>query len=108
MLYEKGQIGFPEFKAVTEKEMREARLKMLSFRAWRRGFKEADIILGNFADDRLPGMTPEELDIFEILLEVPDHDLYGWIIQRDPTPPDFQSMIMDQLNQYYKIAYTKI
>lgn len=93
---------------MTEKEMREARLKMLSFRAWRRGFKEADIILGNFADDRLPGMTPEELDIFEILLEVPDHDLYGWIIQRDPTPPDFQSVIMDQLNQYYKIAYTKI
>lgn len=108
MLYEKGQIGFPEFKAVTEKEMREARLKKLSFRAWRRGFKEADIILGNFANDRLPEMTPEELDIFEILLEVPDQDLYGWIIQRDPTPEAFRSVVMDQLNQYYKIAYTKI
>ena len=38
---------------MTESEMREARLRKLSFRAWRRGFKEADIILGNFADDML-------------------------------------------------------
>ncbi|MGA9658475.1 MAG: succinate dehydrogenase assembly factor 2 [Asticcacaulis sp.] len=86
----------------------EARLKKLSFRAWRRGFKEADIILGNFADDMLAGMSVEELDIFEILLEVPDQDLYGWIIERDPTPPEFQSIIMNKLNQYYKTAYTKI
>jgi antitoxin CptB len=93
---------------VTESDPREARLKMLSFRAWRRGFKEADIILGNFADDMLPDMTDEELDIFEVLLEVPDHDLYGWIIERDPTPEAFKSIIMSKLNDYYKIAYTKI
>ncbi|HEX7798982.1 MAG TPA: succinate dehydrogenase assembly factor 2, partial [Asticcacaulis sp.] len=64
---------------MTSSEAREARLRKLSFRAWRRGFKEADIILGNFADDRLPGMTDAQLDIFEVLLEVPDQDLYGWI-----------------------------
>ena len=28
----------------------DARLKKLSFRAWRRGFREADLILGPFAD----------------------------------------------------------
>ncbi|MFT4075687.1 MAG: succinate dehydrogenase assembly factor 2 [Asticcacaulis sp.] len=95
-------------EAETETGLREARLRKLSFRAWRRGFKEADIILGNFADDMLPGMTDEELDIFEVLLEVPDQDLYGWIIERDPTPPAHQSIIMNKLNDYYKIAYTKI
>jgi len=93
---------------VTESEMREARLRKLSFRAWRRGFKEADIILGNFADDMLQEMSDEDLDIFEILLEVPDQDLYGWIIERDPTPQEFQSVIMNKLNIYYKTAYTKI
>lgn len=93
---------------MTETEMKEARLRKLSFRAWRRGFKEADIILGNFADDMLPAMSAEELDIFEILLEVPDQDLYGWIIERDPTPAEFQSVIMSKLNIYYKTAYTKI
>ena len=85
-----------------------ARQRKLSFRAWRRGFKEADIILGNYADDRLDTMTPEELDIFEILLEVPDQDLYGWIIEREPTPEANKSTIMSELNQYYKKTYTKI
>jgi antitoxin CptB len=93
---------------MTSSEAREARLRKLSFRAWRRGFKEADIILGNFADDRLPGMTDAQLDIFEVLLEVPDQDLYGWIIERDPTPVEYQSEIMTELNSYYKTAYTKL
>jgi len=89
-------------------EARDSRLKKLSFRAWRRGFKEADIILGNFANDRLPGMTDAQLDMFEVLLELPDQDLYGWIIERDPTPPEHMSEIMLELNQYYKKAYTKL
>ena len=93
---------------MTSSEAREARLRKLSFRAWRRGFKEADIILGNFADDRLPGMTDAQLDIFEVLLEVPDQDLYDWIIERDPTPVEHQSEIMTELNSYYKTAYTKL
>lgn len=86
----------------------DARLRKLSFRAWRRGFKEADIILGNFADDHLSILSADELDVFERLLEVPDQDLYGWIIERDPTPPEWQGEIMNKLNDYYKIAYTKI
>lgn len=93
---------------MTEAEMRDARLRKLSFRAWRRGFKEADIILGHFADDMLPEMSDAELDSFEALLEAPDQDLYGWIIERDPTPAEFQSVIMNKLNIYYKTAYTKI
>ena len=93
---------------LTRDEMREARRRKLSFRAWRRGFKEADIVLGHFADDNLAAMSDADLDIFEVLLEVPDHDLYGWIIQRDPTPPEFQSEIMKRLNAFYKIAHTKL
>jgi antitoxin CptB len=86
-------------------EDREARKRKLSFRAWRRGFKEADIILGNYADERLPGMTDAELDIFEVLLEIPDQDLYGWIIGREETPEASKSTIMSELNIFYKSAY---
>ena len=93
---------------MSEEEQRAARLKKLSFRAWRRGFKEADIILGHFADDALPTMSDADLDTFEILLEVPDQELYGWIIEREPTPPEHQSEIMFRLNKFYKIAHKKI
>ena len=91
-----------------ENETREARRRKLSFRAWRRGFKEADIILGNFADEALPNMSDADMDVFEVLLEVPDQDLYGWIIERDPTPPEHQSEIMNRLNIFYKTAYKHV
>ncbi len=91
-----------------DEEARAARRRKLSFRAWRRGFKEADIILGHFSDESLPDMSDEDMDVFEVLLEVPDQDLYGWIIERDPAPPEHQSKIMNQLNQFYKIAHKKI
>jgi len=93
---------------MTEGNERAARLRKLSFRAWRRGFKEADIILGNFADDYLDSMSDADLDTFEVLLEVPDHDLYGWIIEREPAPAEFQSEILKSLNSFYKMAYTKL
>ncbi len=94
--------------SVSENDARAARLKKLSFRAWRRGFKEADIILGHFADEELPAMSDADLDVFEVLLEVPDQDLYGWIIERDETPPSYQSQIMRKLNMFYKTAYKKL
>ncbi len=93
---------------MTEGNERAARLRKLSFRAWRRGFKEADIILGNFADDYLASMSDADLDTFEVLLEVPDQDLYGWIIEREPAPAEFQSEILKSLNVFYTTAYTKL
>jgi antitoxin CptB len=78
----------------------EARLKKLKFRAWRRGFREADLILGPFADRHVQGFTAAELDFFEDLLEQPDHDLYNWIIGRTPTPPEFDGKIMNRIKQF--------
>ena len=46
-------------------EARQTRLKRLKMRSMRRGIKEMDIILSRFADDCLPTMSPEELDIYE-------------------------------------------
>src|SRR5579862_367132 len=57
----------------------ETRLKRLRFRAWRRGFREADLILGPFADSHARSLTARQLETLEILLEQPDPDLYAWI-----------------------------
>lgn len=86
----------PLFKAF----MDEIRLKRLRFRAWRRGFKEADLILGPFADKHGPNLTPEQLDAFEALLDQPDQDIYEWIIERRPTPEAFDNDVMRMLKQF--------
>jgi antitoxin CptB len=81
-------------------DMDDARLKKLRFRAWRRGFREADLILGPFADKHVPVMSVAELDIFEVLLEVPDQDLYAWIIGTADTPTEFDHEIMNRIKAF--------
>jgi antitoxin CptB len=76
------------------------RLQKLKFRAWRRGFREADLILGPFADHHVHAFSAEELDLFEQLLEVPDHDLYEWIVGRAPTPAEFDTRIMILIKEF--------
>lgn len=80
--------------------MDDIRLKKIGFRAWHRGFREADLILGAFADLRLPTMTNAELDQFEGLLEEADHDIYEWIVGRTPTPPEFDHAIMNEIKAF--------
>lgn len=74
--------------------------KKLRIRAWRRGFKEADLILGRFADDRLEQMTDAEVAAFEHLLDQPDQDIYAWIIGREAPPAEFDTPILKALQGF--------
>ena len=78
----------------------DTRLKRLKFRAWHRGFREADLILGPFADMHAAALSAEQLDAFETLLEQPDQDLYEWIVERAPTPPEHDGEIMRMIKQF--------
>ena len=77
-----------------------ARLNRIRFRAWRRGFREADLILGPFADANAPAMTPLELDRFERLLAEADHDLYGWIVAGREAPPHIDADLLARLRAF--------
>jgi antitoxin CptB len=67
----------------------DARLRRLRFRAWHRGFREADLILGPFADAYAGTLAAEQLDRLEALMEEPDGDIYDWITMRAETPAGF-------------------
>jgi antitoxin CptB len=82
----------------------ENRRKKLKFQAWHRGFKEVDLILGPFADERLGQMSDDELDEFEALLNVPDHDLYDWICQRSSPPDRFRTKVYEQIFDFSRRA----
>ena len=51
----------------------EVRLRRVKFRAWHRGFREADLILGPFADQFLDGFTSDQMDAFETLMSDRDY-----------------------------------
>jgi antitoxin CptB len=67
------------------------RRKKLRFRAWRRGFREIDLILGGFADAHLVSLDESGLQHFEALLDAPDQDVYAWIVGQATTPPEFDT-----------------
>ncbi len=79
------------------------RLKRLRFQSWHRGFREMDLILGAFADDRLAGLSAEDLTLYQSLLDVPDWDIYGWLTQTKPVPPEWDNallhLILDHVRQ---------
>ncbi len=81
------------------------RLSKLKYRAWRRGFLEADLILGPFADRHLETLTPAELDDFELLLDQPDHDLYGWIVGQAPAPEAHAGRVLTLIQDFRFAAH---
>jgi len=76
------------------------RAKKVLYRAHHRGFKEADILIGGFADREVPSMDAADLDAFEALLEVPDQELYAWITGNEPPPADFDNLMLDRVRQF--------
>jgi antitoxin CptB len=85
--------------------MDQDRVKKLTYRAWRRGFLEADLVLGPFADAHLSALTAEGLDEFERLLEQPDHDLYAWITEQAPTPQAFECRTLSLIKDFRHSAH---
>ena len=69
----------------------EVRRKRLLFRAQRRGFKEVDLIFGAFAAEALSTMTEAALDEFEALLAAPDKDVFLWLQDQAPVPPEYDN-----------------
>ena len=66
----------------------EIRRKRLSFRSWHRGTREADLILGRFADAQLAGFDEAQLDRYEALLDCADPDIFDWVSGRTAPPPE--------------------
>lgn len=62
------------------------RRKKARFRSWHRGMREADLIMGGFADAQIDGLSAAELDEYEALLDVPDADLVRWVTGELPVP----------------------
>jgi antitoxin CptB len=77
-----------------------SRLRRIRFRAWRRGFREADLILGRFADAWAERLSETDLARFETLLDQPDHDIFAWVMGSAPIPPAFDDELMARLRAF--------
>ena len=76
---------------------REHRLKRLRFRAWHRGVKEADLLIGGFFDAHAESWNQAEIDLFEEMLEEQDVDIMAWAMGTASVPERYQGAIMTAL-----------
>jgi len=56
------------------------RRRKLLFRAWHRGSREMDLVMGPFADAWIDRMSESELAEFERLVALPDPDLFDLVV----------------------------
>lgn len=79
----------------------DARRKRNLFRAWHRGTREMDLLLGQFADSALADMSDADLEAFEALMEVPDRDLFAWITGKQEIPTNYDSPVFRQVLAFH-------
>lgn len=78
--------------------------KKLLFRAWHRGTREADLLMGRFAEEHLLLFTDEETDTFAALLEESDPDIYDWITARIALPDNHLKPLLQKMMAFYQLA----
>ena len=76
-------------------ETREHQIKRLHMRSMRRGIKEMDLILSEYARTRLNTMSDTDLALYDSLLRENDQDLYQWVTGQAPVPAQFSDMVTE-------------
>ncbi|GAB4137709.1 MAG: succinate dehydrogenase assembly factor 2 [Sphingomonadales bacterium] len=78
---------------------KDKRLNRLRFRAWHRGTKEADLMLGGFIDRAGQGLDEAAIAWLEQLLEQSDIDIMAWITGAKPVPAAFDTPLMARMQK---------
>jgi antitoxin CptB len=77
----------------------DARLKRLRFRAWHRGTREADYMIGGYFDRYAADWDAAAVDWFEALLEEEDVDIIAWAMGTADVPPQWSGPMMEQMKR---------
>ena len=80
------------------------RLARARFRAWHRGTREADYLIGGFFDRHQASWGEAELAWFEALLEEVDADVVAWALQAAPAPAKFAGPLLQALEKLDYVA----
>ncbi len=75
------------------------RRRRLSFRAWHRGTREADFLVGGFFDRYGAAWGTAELAWFEAIIEEQDVDILSWAFGRTDPPAHLASPLIEDLRR---------
>jgi antitoxin CptB len=73
------------------------RRRRMKYRAWHRGTKEMDLVLGPYADAHLDGLDAAGLDRLEQLMDEEDTDLLKWVMGQELPPPSIDRALLEEI-----------
>ena len=93
----------PEYKKKDGEDIEVKRSRLL-YQSRKRGMSENGLLLSNFASRYLKTFDSQQLDEFDNLINKPsnDWDLFYWMLEKDETPKEYDTPIMDMLKKYCK------
>jgi antitoxin CptB len=79
----------------------DARRRRLLFRSWHRGTREADLIMGRFADAHIEALGDAELEQYEHLLDALETDLLSWMTGVAAVPAEHDTAMFRRVREFY-------
>ena len=81
-------------------------LRALKYRAWHRGTREADMMIGGFFEAHHARWGAHERALFAALLMETDVDIMAWAIGTQEAPARYQGPMLDALQKldFIKVA----
>ncbi len=71
------------------------------YRALHRGTKEMDWLLGSYAQAHLPAADAAELTFWERLVQLPDPQLYDWIMGHEATDDPSVAAVVSDMRRFH-------
>lgn len=82
----------------------DARQRRILFRSWHRGMREADLLLGRFANAGIGSLSDSELDDYERLLEAQDRDIFSWLTGEAEPPSAYDTLVLRRIRAFHSHA----
>jgi len=82
-------------------------LRALKYRAWHRGTREADMLIGGFFEAHHVGWGSDDRSLFAALLNETDVDIMAWAIGTQDVPERYRGPMLDAMRKLDFITVSK-
>ena len=79
----------------------DARRRRLVFRAWHRGTREMDLVMGRFIEANIADLSDHEVTTLEALMEANDRDVFDWISGMAETPSNYDTPLLRRIRDFH-------
>lgn len=86
---------------VKSSEGLDMRRRRILYRAWHRGTREMDLVMGRFADAEIAALSEAEIDDFEHLIDAPDRELFSWVSGSEPVPAEYDTPLFRRMRNFH-------